>query len=650
MSIQGNTDFVGSIDNVVAEPVTAVPRGFSSDNTPAHFIHDTQTVNGGKLSAKVVINSNVDGIKTQPQPFTTKDGGRYKITFDIYPQGTGFTTISGQLRYGTDDGWLNNPVAISLAPDQWQTVSMLYNEMPKGGAGSYFTIYNSNSLAGELFTNTGFDTDTDWTKGDAAITIAAGVASWSGAQTGTASLYQNISETNGSYYRIRFTVSNRTAGGIKWMLNGNQTGDLETANGTYEYFVKNTTSTASRNAGVQADADFDGDIDDLQIEEVRIMYIDNVSVEESWVPIHTVHRNDLGTWKDDIHTGYCKVSGVWQKFYEVIVIPTGLIIPFNSATPPTGWTLFTTADTYYIVGAGSTYSVGASGAGTGGVTLTLNTTGDHLDGSAIANVATNGGRYRWYAGNPAVGNHGHTRTVTPTMPFQSSYLIKAGAGQTWLPAGGSILTDSYDYAGFHGLVNAYTDGYMLKAAASVATGGSLSIAAGGTNSAGSHNHGFSDSGDGSGSTAAIASGAHSHTVSGLITNGLKQRAMALWQNASAKFRLGQYMIGMYESLTPPTGWALCDGTNGTPDLRDYFIKPVAQASAGSSSGDGSLTFNLTAGLAHGSHNHNDSGDDGGTGGTAYHSNNRTMTAHTDPAHVASGWLPPYYALSFIMKT
>ena len=31
------------------------------------------------------------------------------------------------------------------------------------------------------------------------------------------------------------------------------------------------------------------------------------------------------------------------------------------------------------------------------------------------------------------------------------------------------------------------------------------------------------------------------------------------------------MIMMYTGSTAPSGWALCDGQNGTPDLRDRFI-------------------------------------------------------------------------------
>jgi hypothetical protein len=89
----------------------------------------------------------------------------------------------------------------------------------------------------------------------------------------------------------------------------------------------------------------------------------------------------------------------------------------------------------------------------------------------------------------------------------------------------------------------------------------------------------------------------------------------------------------------PDGWALCDGSNGTPDLADRFIMGVS-----------------------------DGKEPGGQGGAASH-------AHTIPAggpfyvvapfsggggvlvspvtHThymdASGHLPPYYRLAFIMK-
>lgn len=35
--------------------------------------------------------------------------------------------------------------------------------------------------------------------------------------------------------------------------------------------------------------------------------------------------------------------------------------------------------------------------------------------------------------------------------------------------------------------------------------------------------------------------------------------------------VSQYTIIMWDAVALPSGWVLCDGTGGTPDLRDYFV-------------------------------------------------------------------------------
>ena len=58
--------------------------------------------------------------------------------------------------------------------------------------------------------------------------------------------------------------------------------------------------------------------------------------------------------------------------------------------------------------------------------------------------------------------------------------------------------------------------------------------------------------------------------------------------------------------TIPTGWALCDGTNGTPDTRGYFIRAINSGTSGATSG--STTTGMAGGHSHntmsaGGHNH-----------------------------------------------
>jgi len=97
--------------------------------------------------------------------------------------------------------------------------------------------------------------------------------------------------------------------------------------------------------------------------------------------------------------------------------------------------------------------------------------------------------------------------------------------------------------------------------------------------------------------------------------------------------------------TIPDGWDLCDGNNGTPDLRDKFI-----VCAG-------LTYavNATGGAVN--HNHGFTGDGhqhqlaegiglGGGPNIKQITDSDVSTGTTDNGSS----LPPYHALCYIMKT
>lgn len=110
------------------------------------------------------------------------------------------------------------------------------------------------------------------------------------------------------------------------------------------------------------------------------------------------------------------------------------------------------------------------------------------------------------------------------------------------------------------------------------------------------------------------------------------------------------MIMMFNSATPPAGWLLCDGTSGTPDLRGQFVSHQNGSNFGATGGTGSIEMTLTTMPAH-THNfdtHNGSGTALGTGDPGQ------LASNVPSSSVGSGTpfsnLPPYYVLTFIMKS
>lgn len=124
------------------------------------------------------------------------------------------------------------------------------------------------------------------------------------------------------------------------------------------------------------------------------------------------------------------------------------------------------------------------------------------------------------------------------------------------------------------------------------------------------------------------------------------------------------IIVAWNGTVPPIGWALCDGNNGTPNLKEKFIMGFGPTKLfGSTGGEAAHVLTISEMP---SHNHNLSGnaDDEGycktlpcgmqlsdrsTNDRTYNPNNAMTTITPTGGNQAHNTLPPYYVLAYIIK-
>jgi len=126
-----------------------------------------------------------------------------------------------------------------------------------------------------------------------------------------------------------------------------------------------------------------------------------------------------------------------------------------------------------------------------------------------------------------------------------------------------------------------------------------------------------------------------------------------WQTASGGIPSGVIVMwwGLIGSI--PEGWALCDGTNGTPDLRDRFIVGAGSSYiVGATGGEAfhTLTINEMPSHTHTTTWYEHGGEPGPPHPTgAQHTHPFTSTSNPTGGDQPHENRPPYYSLAYIMK-
>ena len=163
-----------------------------------------------------------------------------------------------------------------------------------------------------------------------------------------------------------------------------------------------------------------------------------------------------------------------------------------------------------------------------------------------------------------------------------------------------------------------------------------------------------------------------------LLGGVTQSEFALLSGQTSLVPAGVILLWSGSIASIPSGWNLCDGTNGTPDLRNRFVVAAGDTYAvGATGGADSVTLDASQIPAHmhtgttstdGAHNHNVSVQaaniqDGqrdnsyfrGDGGlTTYTTTTNGNHSHTFTTASTGGGgshenRPPYYALAYIQK-
>lgn len=335
----------------------------------------------------------------------------------------------------------------------------------------------------------------------------------------------------------------------------------------------------------------------------------HIKVSGTWQKIKEIHVKVSGSWQK-CKEAYAKVSGTWQKVYQNAVLPKGTILPTSPdmGAFPSGWGDVNSTNTNGIwsesqltgavfIGVDAGHGMGSlSGSLSGVFQLTNDSVGSHSGSSG----GSDGQPSQAARGTNTTGAHTHTfnynysndthvnwvdirfAIATGPAPIVPQYMF--GLTHKTLGTAGGVT----DTTGVSEQLTSFTDRVPrihYSQGTDGATGGSWDVVDQVVISStdGSHSHGTSNSGryncSGEGcytNDEYVYSGAHNHTFtcsSGAFA--MKRRRLLAFGSTSQDWDIRPGMIIMWLDVdltfSVPEGWYECDGTNGTPDMRDYFL-------------------------------------------------------------------------------
>jgi len=344
-------------------------------------------------------------------------------------------------------------------------------------------------------------------------------------------------------------------------------------------------------------------------------------------------------------------------------IPVGAILPLSGSDVPSGWEPYTLANGRYIVGAGGAYSEGDTG-GSATTAGFLGTTTENSSHDLFSGYATFPSQRRESGGelspvripsSPTSSRHSHTfstGTFTPDVLRREMRLIKkTGSATTSVPR--AVRVFGLPTLVLQNLTRVVADANRLVMAAAVnQQAGTDAQYRNLTTGTADDSHVHSDPAFGSttelGGQAIwhdheTGGGPHTHQLPLLVTPNPKSRNLPLWGSIT-EYEVIPGMIALWDGGALPADWVLCDGANGTPDMRDHFIRISPMGSELEASGDNTIT--VSGSTTPVGHDHKGATYLSGTVTDQFAHENTLYHKHS--ASASGAWVPPYYALSLIM--
>jgi hypothetical protein len=340
----------------------------------------------------------------------------------------------------------------------------------------------------------------------------------------------------------------------------------------------------------------------------------------------------------------------------------------QSATPGAAWSLISDVTGKYIIGTATQADVGAvvdTASGTATLTGSTGGQGNHNGTTFISSPYATTGAYSAYVG--VAGQHAHGLTTADLSSALANNVtmsvVATTTVQSTLPAGTivfrKIAPTSLNFTQFAPTGNGYITARSTHANTTFVDQTQFySAQVTAVGAAGAHSHSTTANyyywGTGYSSYTMLFTGTHTdHAFNFPCVIQLKSKSLKAWISTTDE-PIEYGMIVLYKGNLSklPSGWRVCNGSLGTPDMRDYALslRPSLDHNAIIHSGNGATitsTFSGTTTTSAWQHDHQ-----GVTtnirGSSSYHALNTAAHSHSVTVSSITGtYTPPSVKFAFI---